>query len=218
MAQTQPPEIQAILDALELMDDQRPTDTEAISVEVIPSVPASRPLALRDPCAGAFNLGTLSALCASLGAVFRHRAVHHEALTALVGGVINGAIVGSIGPFLPEKNHFKLSSYRTYLLIALCEFGLEIAAQLTSARMGELVLRTDINWGQTIIDQCVGAYFLIGASLTMYRCLAVLGVTLSRNEEDSSLTPAEVVIVDNDIENAVPADESFGSSAIARAI
>ncbi|MDQ5884180.1 MAG: hypothetical protein QG556_519, partial [Pseudomonadota bacterium] len=173
MAQQQPPEIQIILDALVLMNDDLPADAEATSLNIIESTPSSRPVALRNICSGAFNVGISSSLAVTLGAVFRQRSPSNEALTMLLGGVINGAVVGSIGSNLPEKNEFKLTSYRTYLLIAFCEVALELGAQLTSPLMGELILKRGVQWGEIIIDDFVGISFLLGVYFTFMCCLGI---------------------------------------------
>lgn len=209
MAHQQPPEIQEILDALDLMNDDLPTDAEATSLNIIESTPSSRPVALRNICSGAFNIGTSASFGVTLGAVFRQRSFSNEALTMLLGGVINGAIVGSIGSILPEKNEFKLMSYRTYLLIGFCEIALELGAQLTSPLMGELLLKRGIQWGETIIDAFVGISFLLGVSFTLMCCLRMMGISpILQHEEEQSLTPADVVIVERDIENMATLEEN----------
>ncbi len=206
MAQQQPPEIQIILDALVLMNDDLPADAEATSLNIIESTPSSRPVALRNICSGAFNVGISSSLAVTLGAVFRQRSPSNEALTMLLGGVINGAVVGSIGSNLPEKNEFKLTSYRTYLLIAFCEVALELGAQLTSPLMGELILKRGVQWGEIIIDDFVGISFLLGVYFTFMCCLGISQIL--QHEEEQSLTPADVVLVERDIENMATIEEN----------
>lgn len=118
---------------------------------------------VRNPVSGAMAYGLGGAAIAATGAAIRDNAVHNEAMTILVGGVITGAIAGSVGCCVPQTN--ESSNLCLRLGLGVLDLGLNVAAFLSAPTMGELVMDLDVPWGRVLVDELIGSATLTGGVL-----------------------------------------------------
>lgn len=118
---------------------------------------------IANPITGAMSFGLVGALVAAIGASIRDNSVHDEAMTVLVGGVIVGAMAGTVGCCTsnPSENASACAKFTLGLLSA----GIALTAFFTSPMMGELILDKDTNWDDVIIDEIVGGLSLTAGAL-----------------------------------------------------
>jgi hypothetical protein len=105
----------------------------------------------------------------SIGAAIRHHPIHKGAITALAGGAIVGAIIGTIGGALDIKE--KGNSFN----LALCSTLLEWTVFLSSLPMGTQVVPFEQNLSiSTLIED-----HIIGAAICVSPAIAAIMLLLS---------------------------------------
>lgn len=160
-----------------------------------------------NPVSGAMIFGLSGAAVTAIGAAIRKNDVHSEAISVLVGGVITGALAGTIGCCITGEN--------ASLGLQLLEVSLSIAPSLTAPLMGDLVMDLDNKWGRVIVDGLIGDATVVGgvigvaaAGATLYglgygacalgQSIASLGMFSNRNQASSNAS--SVPAIEPDIE------------------
>lgn len=138
-----------------------------------------------NPISGAAAIGLGEALAVTMGAAIRKNSIDDEALTVLAGGVITGAIIGTIGYCIPNTD--KDSHTCLKIATAVLYTTLTLAALLTAPLMGEKCLKRDTKWGETVIDGLIGEAILIGAVATV--AATYVGGSYCRNKFFSQSPP-----------------------------
>jgi hypothetical protein len=157
--------------------------------------------AFSNPVKGAVAGLGVSAVTA-IGASIKGHDVHQEAMTNLVGGVIVGAIAGSLGCCVPNPENFELcGKFSIYLLQAAISTGVTFTAPL----MGETVMGLGANYMQTVADSFIGSGVVSGAALGLagvglgatYCAYSLFGKTEEPQAESTNVqTPSTPVVAD----------------------
>lgn len=127
---------------------------------------------IKNPVTGAMVFGLSGAAVTAIGAAIRKNNVHTEAMSVLVGGVITGAIAGSVGCCI-TGDHAGLP-FKLQLGLSLIETSLALAASLTAPLMGDLVMGYDNKWGRVIVDGLIGDATVIGGAVGVVAAGATL--------------------------------------------
>ncbi len=114
---------------------------------------------INNPISGAMTFGLCGAAMTAIGAAIRKNSVHNEAMVVLVGGVITGAIAGSLGCCLPETKDVNLTMQICFGLLTI---GLQLAAFLSAPKIGEHIMNLGTKWNTTVVDELIGEGVLLG--------------------------------------------------------
>lgn len=162
---------------------------------------------IHNPCSGAMTFGLGGSTLTAIGADIMGHSVQKEALTVLVGGVITGALAGTLGCCLPNTKDANLGMK---IAFGVLEMGLGLAASLTAPLMGERILNMGTSWGETVVDGLVGGSVLAAGAVGLAAAVAVRVGVLScctgtlfaqRNPtRDTTATPLPVAVaVENEV-------------------
>ena len=126
---------------------------------------------ISNPIKAAVSHGLVGSGMVALGATIMIHNVRNEALSVLIGGSITGAIAGTIGYCLPNKENAS-----TALLIALnaLETSISLASTLTAPLLGDSIAKLGNEWGNTVVNELIGVG-VIGGSILGVTGLCVLG-------------------------------------------
>ena len=133
-------------------------------------------------------------------------AADKEAITMLVGGVINGAM-GAVGTWLLSPEIKKDSSCSLSCYSLMLTAGINVTAQLTAQMMGELILHKGSEWAPTVIDTLVGSATITGGALAVGLTCGGLGLccsTMFSSSPHSSVNSdllSNLVAASHDVEN-----------------
>lgn len=131
-------------------------------------------LELKNPVTGAATIGLGSTLLTTIGAAISENNIYNEAITALTGGGITGAIAGAMGYcLLPNTNE----NSDIYLKIAagVLHTTLGTAALVTAPLIGESCLGLGTDWEPTIVDGIIGGAAIIGGTVAIAGVVCACG-------------------------------------------
>ncbi len=164
---------------------------------------------VKNPCTGAGTFGLGGAAVTALGAYILGSEVQKEALVVLVGGVITGAMAGTIGCCLPQST--ENTGLHIKCTLGLLETGLAVGALLTAPIMGETIMQLGTEWKQTVIDELVGSATVAGGACGLVAVGAIAvgacyGFGSLWNRSAANNTPAaNLPFIDiEDIEAGIP--------------
>jgi len=122
-----------------------------------------------NPFSGAFAGGLGGAVVTAIGASIQGHNVKPEVLAVLSGGAILGAIAGSVGCCIPDTANMPLSAQ---LLFGATKVGLSLMVTLAAPKMGNIVLGSDVDWSDTVVDGLIGAGVISASACGVALCCA----------------------------------------------
>jgi hypothetical protein len=118
-------------------------------------------------------MGLFGAAQTAIGAAIRGNSVHNEAMTALVGGLVTGAMAGTLGCCLPDT---KNASFGLTFGVVVLEMSLGLASSLSAPKMGEEIMGLGIDWSTTVEDQLIGGCAVAGGLVAVGAALCCSAV------------------------------------------
>lgn len=128
---------------------------------------------VQNPIAGAVVYGLVGIVCVTVGASIRKNNVHDEGIAVLLGGLVSGAIAGSVGMYFAFKS--------PYIMVRLEPF-LQSSAFFLAPAIGSFITgHHNIMFTNLLIDCLVGGSLLFGSVFILIACALPFSVSVSDN-------------------------------------